>query len=327
MIKSDFEMLITGCAVAIIIMLLNFGQLAIYVENLSFRVRTIQETNIFKKYEAFKKEEQNFWAQVKGNTLNTSNLDDLRRTAESNRTSPTPTATTQGDAQTSEPSNQQPSQTAKIKTPTKVLFVGDSMMLVGFGPALENDLLSYKDVSVDRHGAFSTGLNRIDYFDWYTYTDGLIAANPPDIMVVMFGANDGQGILDLDGNPYQLDDPYWKDVYRERVNLFLTKFSPKVKKIYWVGHPIAGNDDFYGKFKTMNPIYQEECAKFTNAVYVDTWERFSVNGEYSQSIQDDSGLWQIAKQSDGVHVTDFGGGVMSDLVIKEILKDVDMRRK
>jgi hypothetical protein len=53
--------------------------------------------------------------------------------------------------------------------------------------------------------------------------------------------------------------------------------------------------------------------------------KISVNGAYRQSIPDDNGLWQIAKASDGVHVTDFGGGMMTGLVIKEILKDVELK--
>jgi hypothetical protein len=94
--------------------------------------------------------------------------------------------------------------------------------------------------------------------------------------------------------------------------------------IYIVGHPIAGTENFTWKFGIMNNIYKTEAVKFPNVVYVDSWERFSVNGAFSQSIPDDNGLWQIAKSSDGVHVTDFGGGILSNLVIKEVLKSVNI---
>jgi hypothetical protein len=331
MIKSDFEILVTGCMVAVILVLLNFGQLLNSADDLSLKLKDIRQSDNFKTYESFKKAEGEFWAEVKGTSVNKGTFSSLQDIANSTKntnsaTPPiTPTPSTSPTSAITQPTPTPTKQGDKIKAPVKFLLVGDSMMLVGFGPALENDLLGYKDVSVVREGAFSTGLNRIDYFDWYARTDELIAESSPDVLVVMFGANDGQGILDLDGNPYQLDEPHWKEVYQERVNLYLTKFAPKVKKIYWVGHPIAGNDDFMGKFLTMNPIYQAEVAKFPNAVYVDTWTRFSVNGEYSQSIPDDNGLWQIAKQSDGVHVTDFGGEIMSELTIKEILKGVDMQ--
>ncbi len=75
----------------------------------------------------------------------------------------------------------------------------------------------------------------------------------------------------------------------------------------------------------MNPIYEAETAKFPNAVFVNTWERFAVNGQYRQSIPDDNGLWQIAKSSDGVHVTAFGGGILAGLVIKAVADNVELK--
>jgi hypothetical protein len=320
MIKQDFEILITFCVVGAMIALVNIGPTTKAFLEFSDTVKYVRSTNKFKMFEEFRKKEGNFWAEVKGEKIVSTNItNELKDLAKEPEKSPpinkvTPPVNTISN-----------SGSAKLQTPLKFLLVGDSMMLVGFGPALEKSLLSYDGVSVAREGMYSTGLNRIDYYDWYSKTDELVTDNKSDILVVMFGANDGQGILDLNGNAFQLDDPQWKVIYRERVNLFLTKFSPKLKKIYWVGHPIAGNDDFMGKFQTMNPIYKEEIAKFPNVVYIDTWERFSVDGVYSQSIPDDNGLWQIAKQSDGVHVTDFGGAIMSDLVMKAIMKDVELK--
>ncbi len=313
MMKNDFEILVTAVIVAFLLALANLNSVSKGVDSLYSDLESYRQTENYKAYIAFKDSEAAFWSDLKGTKSSSGEITDILNVA------PTQKSSNQQEL------TQTPAENKKITTPVKVLLVGDSMMLVGFGPALENSLLKYNGVSVVREGAYSTGLNRIDYYDWFTKTDELIALHKPDILVVMFGGNDGQGIIDKNKKSYTFGAEGWAEVYRERVNVYLTRTSSKVKKIYWVGHPITGNDDFLNKFLAMNPIYQSECAKFPNAVFVDSWKRFAVNGEFRQSIPDDNGLWQIAKQSDGVHVTDFGGRILSGLVINEVLKDVELK--
>lgn len=307
--KNDIQILITACLVAILLIIGNFGSFLKEIDFMNLDLESMKQSESYKSFLAFKNSETSFWTKLKGTETNSGEISNILN-----------------DSPAKETVNQpKPAVSQKITAPVKFLLVGDSMMLVGFGPALENKLLKFNGVSVVREGQYSTGLNRIDYFDWFTKTDELIRQHNPDVLIVMFGGNDGQGIKDKNGKAYEFGSENWKEVYRERVNIYLSRISPKVKKIYWIGHPITGNDGFFAKFQTMNPIYQSESAKFPNAVFVDTWERFAVNGQYRQSIPDDNGLWQIAKQSDGVHVTDFGGGILANLVIKEMSKDIEIK--
>lgn len=308
MLKNDFETLLTAFLVALLLAVTNFGTV---VKGIESELDSLKQSETFKSYQSFKDAESTFWTKLKGTENSSGDVADILK-----------------DSPPPDEANKQvkiADKSEKIKAPIKFLLIGDSMMLVGFGPALENSLLKYDGVSVVREGAYSTGLNRIDYYDWFTKTDELISKNKPDFLIVMFGGNDGQGIVDKNGKAHEFGAESWKEIYRQRVNIYLSRVSPKVKKIYWIGHPITGNQSFLDKFQTMNPIYKSECEKFSNAVFVDTWERFSVNGQFRQSIPDDNGLWQIAKSSDGVHVTDFGGGIMANLLIKRILEDIELK--
>ncbi|MBS1796633.1 MAG: DUF459 domain-containing protein [Acidobacteria bacterium] len=309
--RIDYEMLLTAVIAAIVIAIADFGAVSKSFDSLSDELAAFRQSEAYRQYAAFKSKESSFWADLKGEKTAGGDLADVLKDAPANEN---PAAATNAPA---------PAAASKISGPVKYLMVGDSMMLVGFGPALENSLLKQPGASVVREGAYSTGLNRIDYFDWFTKTDELIARHRPDVLIVMFGANDGQGIVDRAGKTSEFGSAGWSEAYRQRVAVYLARVAPKVKKIYWVGNPIAGSDSFTEKFSVMNPIYKAEIAKFPNAVFVDTWERFAVNGVYRQSIPDDNGLWQIAKQSDGVHVTDFGGAIMTGLVIREIAKDIE----
>lgn len=211
----------------------------------------------------------------------------------------------------------------KISINKKFLLIGDSMMQTGFGTILEKNLLQIQKVNVVREGKFSTGLNRIDYYDWYNRTQELIDANHPDYLIVYFGSNDGQQIIDKSGKVIKLYATGWEEVYRERVAEYLNKFSSQVKSIYWIGHPVPGNLDFYKKFSLFNKIYEEEILKFPNVYYINTWDRFLVNGEFSNMVADDRGVIKAVKSNDAVHVTDHGGQIMSDLVINYLkLKEI-----
>jgi hypothetical protein len=212
-----------------------------------------------------------------------------------------------------------------LRAPFVVQLLGDSMMLEGFGPRLEVKLLDYMGLSVKRFGKYSSGLNRIDFYNWYDQTKIQLDANHPDVLIVMFGANDGQNIIDLDTKvKYGLSSPQWDIVYTKRVKMYLDYFSPYVREFYWVGHTIPRTENFYGKFLRMNTIFQTECAKYPNCHYVDSWNRFAVNGKYSATLADDNGLVKTVKGSDGVHVNTHGGNILADLVIKTMKKDVLM---
>lgn len=219
----------------------------------------------------------------------------------------------------------EPTPPAKMALPAKFLLVGDSLMIEGFGPEMEKALDDRDGMSVVRQGVYSTGLNRFDFFDWNDKTEELIGINKPDALVVIFGANDGQGITDSEGKDHPLGTPGWSETYGKRVNAYLKRISPLVKKIYWVGHPIPGNAKFMKKITPMNVVFESESAKYPNVVYVNTWDRFAVNGKFSRTLTDDEGKSGVVKGGDGVHVTKFGGKIMAGEVVKAILKDIDAK--
>jgi len=215
-----------------------------------------------------------------------------------------------------------------LEKPIKILMVGDSLVEVGFGPVFEAELLSYAGLEIRREGKCSTGLNRIDYFDWYDYTEELISEYQPDILIVMFGANDGQNIISSEtGKKSKFGTDLWSEIYTERVTNYLDRFATDVDLLYWVGHPIPANDDFYVKFSIMNEIYSTVIENYNNVVYIDSWSRFAKDGSYQIAVADNDGVVKTVKLSDGVHLTSHGGKILSDLVIDYITLNVDFDLK
>jgi len=282
-------------------------------ERISYAEENIESKSLMTTFLKVKNFENRLWSAIKG-TEGVSEKKILPEKVETSKPNEESTEIIEKEEDTSK----------KIfNLPLKFVMLGDSMIMVGFGPNLEEQLLAKDQVTVLREGKFSTGLNRIDYFDWYARTDELIQQNSPDILVVMFGANDGQGILDENGVVFKLSDPKWDEVYQRRVFNYMTRFSSKVKKIYWVGHPISLSPDFGPKFTRMNKIYLSESEKFKNIEYIDMWQRFTVNGKYASALPSKNGKVGLVKQADDVHMTEHGGLVMAEYIMEILSEDIN----
>jgi len=224
--------------------------------------------------------------------------------------------------------DQEPTETPVVKKKlASILILGDSMIVEGFGPRLTNDLSVFVDLKVVRRGKYSTGLNRIDVFDWYKNSKELILEFKPEVLVVMFGANDSQNILDKQGNPFGLGDSEWDGVYLQRVSDYMILISPMVEKIYWVGQPAAREMVFSLRLKHLNQMYEDTAGKFPNIRFVSTWERFTKEGKYQVLVADEEGVSKRVKTDDGIHMTDHGSKIMSQLVIEQIKSDYELDLK
>ncbi len=169
----------------------------------------------------------------------------------------------------------------------------------------------------------STGLNRIDYYDWYARTGKLIKSYKPDVLVVMFGGNDNQDIKDFQGKYRVILTDEWKKAYRERVDRYakLVSSSPSIRKVYFVGHPKTSHVGYYRFFNTINEIYRDVAKSYPKVEFISAWDAFSVAGKYAPIVADKSGKKRYVRVSDGVHFTIHGAIIMSDLVIDSMVRD------
>jgi len=104
----------------------------------------------------------------------------------------------------------------RLKTPVKVLIIGDSLIEWGFGSQLENKLNHIEGVIATKRFKISSGLNRKDYFNWFTYTQDIINDENPDVLIIYLGANDGQNIIAEDGRAYTMENKEnWDAVYKK----------------------------------------------------------------------------------------------------------------
>lgn len=219
-----------------------------------------------------------------------------------------------------------PEKPLKIEAPYNVLIVGDSFIAERFGYQLEKELLLYRDVTVQRKGIYSTGLSRPDYFNWEKELNILLETQKPNITVVMFGANDGQDQTTLDGKVIHYGTVEWNNEYSKRVSAFLYNLERKNIFTFWIGNPMPRDDYYSKKMQNLNSIYEKECLKEKNTMYISTWSFLAdSNGNFSNYLPDEFGDKKLARTSDGIHVTVFGADIMVKKVMDQIKERVELK--
>lgn len=204
-----------------------------------------------------------------------------------------------------------PSKPWGLLQPDKVLIVGDSMVLEGFGIALQRRLTSFDGLSVVREGKYSTGLTRPDYFDWLGHLPEVLDQYQPDLLVVNMGANDPQDIV-ADGKRYHVGDEGWNAIYGERVNRFLSIAAERGVTTFWVGLPIMGKGKYSRKIEVINKLVADACARQRKARYFDTWTVLATeDGAYSSFLKNPQGQRVRVRAKDEIHLTEAGGEIMT----------------
>jgi hypothetical protein len=222
----------------------------------------------------------------------------------------------------------------KLKPPYRILIIGDSFIAVygGVGDPLEKKLISFKDVEVWRLGRVSSGLSRPDYFNWNLTLKELISQHKPNVGIVMIGMNDAQALTDPDGkvvvNYLKFGKEEWIKEYSKRVSDLLEIFEENNVLVFWIGLPIMRDKAYSDKVKILNQIYEEEVKKYENAYFISTWELLTdEKGNYTSYLLDEKGKKNLARASDGIHLTYFGGKIVVEKIIKEMEKTIKFEPK
>jgi len=192
-----------------------------------------------------------------------------------------------------------------IRRPTpdnelRVVVVGDSLA-AGLGVYLEREFRPSLS-RVSKQGRISTGLSRLDYFDWLSTMEQIERAFRPDLVIVMIGDNDNQGLMTPGG---RLETPIgtyeWPRGYRDRVEALTRIAVDGGSHVVWVGLPIVDRKDRWAVMQRQNSIYEQVIRKTPNAVYVDTWDRFATrDGDYTPFYWHD-GEVELIRATDGLH--------------------------
>jgi hypothetical protein len=219
---------------------------------------------------------------------------------------------------------------SKIRRPTpqdklRVVIVGDSLA-AGLGVYLEREFRPAL-VRVSRQGRISTGLSRLDYFDWMTAMHEIEDSFRPDLVVVMIGDNDNQSLQSPGGQTVaEIGSFEWPSGYEERVEEFTRIGVDGGAHVAWVGLPIVQKKERWPVMQRQNDIFERVANATPNALYVDTWDRFATrDGGYTPFYWTDGNV-ELVRANDGLHFNPRGYELVAQAVGEAVVDQFRLTR-
>lgn len=173
----------------------------------------------------------------------------------------------------------------------------------GLHAALYHQLPADQNFEVHKFSHPATGFTRYRVTNLLDDTRRRIDAQPVDVAVISFGANDMQGIF-LDGHGAEFMSDRWKEIVRGRVGEIVALLRQRGAAVYWVGLPRMREADYDRNVQAMNAFYTAEMQRL-NVPFVDTVAAtVDANGAFSPYLMDPLKGERInARTNDGIHMT------------------------
>lgn len=206
--------------------------------------------------------------------------------------------------------------------PLEMYIAGDSMA-TAFGASLSRLASATGLITPDLDAHAATGLSRPDFFDWPGELHSKVEEDAPDVVVIIFGANDSQGLKTEAGEIFQPLSDGWRAEYRRRVAGTMDLMKAPGRIVIWVGQPVMVDADFSARMADINTIYREEAEKRPWVEFFDSWPLFvDGDGNYNPYLTDENGLEQLMRASDGIHLTRMGADRLASAVLRRLNEDV-----
>lgn len=216
--------------------------------------------------------------------------------------------------------------------PARVLLVGDSEA-GGLSPFLGTVLKATGVTSLAVDYKVSSGLVRPDFFDWPAHLRETVPAANPDIVVALFGGNDGQSFLGTDAAAgvaagKSVNTPEWRAEYAKRVGDVMDFLSSDGRTLVWVGVPNGADPDLTANLKVQNEVVTAEAAQRATVIFVNSWNSFTgLDGGFAPYVVDprDGVSKPVRSEKDGFHLNTVGEEILAKYVGDAIIGELRTR--
>jgi uncharacterized protein len=212
----------------------------------------------------------------------------------------------------------------------RVAFIGDSMadgMWGGLVRATSNDACLKGHFTLGRFGENGTGLTRADKFNWAEEIRKITASFSPDLVIVSFGLNDRQGVVEPDHvTRVEFGAPEWPKRYSSHVSTVLAEGSVGKAGLLWVGLPSLRDQVPQADAREKNRLYDETVQSFHSPKvrFVEPW-RLSPEGDdpFKPYGTGPSGEIVALRATDGIHFTVAGYDSVAAYLLPRIIAHLE----
>lgn len=212
----------------------------------------------------------------------------------------------------------------EVRTPTAAdplrVWVGGDSIMRDLAESILRLTASDPRFDVTDHAVISSGLTRPDFFDWPAALETDMATTDAEVVVIIFGANDGQGIVTPDGTTFQrVSDPGWSVEYARRVAGVMDQLRDGDRLVYWVLQPPMRDADFDRRIQIIDDVYREAAATRPWIQLVETEELLGdANGRFLDERAGAGGALLDLRQDDGIHLARDGADLLAGTIVDQI---------
>jgi uncharacterized protein len=186
--------------------------------------------------------------------------------------------------------------------PLTVGVFGDSLG-DGLYAGLYHQVRDGKTFEVVKFSQVSTGLTRYDYVDVYAKTERQLAQRHVDVAVVMFGANDQQGIVD-GKKVIPFGAPDWRAAYGERAGALVNLLRKQGAVVYWVGLPKMQRAGYDHGAAEVNSVLAQKMAELGVPFFDTVPLTADEHGGYAAYLGGGAGKRPtLMRANDGIHMS------------------------
>lgn len=196
----------------------------------------------------------------------------------------------------------------------RILLLGDSNIKTSLGAELE-ETLAASGWDVVRHGRSISGMARPDYFDWVSEGRDLVAQTDPAAIIIMFGGNDGQGLVpwgDLARPIKWSDEVAWRREYGRRVATLARELSRGGRQVFVLSPTNRRPKTARQRMLRILDVQRQAVSSVDSAAWIDTYTlSSSSDGSYLAHGPDNRGHVVPYRASDGIHLTRAGAAALA----------------
>ena len=207
-------------------------------------------------------------------------------------------------------------------SPGMVLLLGDSNISACLGAELQT-ALERRGFEVERHARPVSGMARPDYYDWTEKGGELVDRLDPDMVVIMFGGNDGQGLVpygDLRRPIRWSDEQAWREEYGRRVSRLAVRLAGEGRRLYLLSPTNRKPRIARKKMMRISEVQRQAISGIDQARWIDAFGLTSDEiGEYIAKGPDRRGRIVPYRTNDGIHLTRAGARALCQRLLPSLL--------
>jgi hypothetical protein len=200
------------------------------------------------------------------------------------------------------------------KHPLTMLDIGDSLGEdLGYG--LGDQYVGDPWVNVIQKSQVATSLSVPNYYDWPVNLENFLHQYHPQVVVVMIGGNDNNGLVQ-DNHFVSFGTPQWQVDFAERVQQIMDEVTATGARVFWVGMPIMQDAGLSHDMIEENGVFAHVASITPGATFFSSWNLFAVHGQYNEFIPGPNGTTIDARYSDGTHIAPGGYDYLAQKLVR-----------